>query len=256
MQAHACLTVAATLCGATRISRLRSDPPMVLRPIMAGGSEPGWNLPGAARVSLASSAAGPVGGDQLQLDIDVGSGAGLVLRTVAATLALPGPHGFGSHTRTRIRVHEGATLVWLPEPVIAARGCDHRATTHIELATDARLLAREELILGRHGEPSGTIHQRLRVTQGGHPLHDQDLCFGDPVPGWDSSAVTGGRKVLGSTLVVDPVQDISTEQQPSVDTDVGVLPLAGDATLVTALADDTVALRRRVDAHTTFHESE
>lgn len=252
MRAHARLGVAAETPAHTRVSRLRSDPPMLLRPAVATGSEPihGWDLSGAARVSLASSAAGPVGGDDLRLDIEVGADAVLVLRTVAATLALPGPHRRASQTSTHIRVAERGTLLWLPEPVIAARGCDHHVTTRIELAADTRLLAREELILGRDREASGAIHQRLRITQEGRPLHDQNLALGT-APGWDGPAVTGGRKTLGSMIIADPARTDSTDDQnpARVGTDVAVLGLSPSAAMITALADDTVTLRRRIAEH-------
>lgn len=253
MRAHARLGVTAETPPHTRIRRLRSDPPMLLRPAVATASDPchGWDLSNAARVSLASSAAGPVGGDDLRLDIDVGADAVLVLRTVAATLALPGPHRLPSYTHTHIRVAERGTLLWLPEPVIAAHGCDHHVTTRIELASDARLLAREEVILGRDREASGTIRQRLRITQDHTPLHDQNLALGTTTPGWDGPAVTGGRKSLGSMIIVDPgLGDCIDNRNPTqVGTDVAVLGLSPSAAMITALADETLTLRRRFADH-------
>lgn len=248
MRAHARLAVAADRDGRTRIDRLRSDPPMVLRPTLPVAREPmpGWDVHAAARVSLAASAAGPVGGDKLRIDVDVGPGAALVIRTVAAALALPGPHGRPSGTETTLRVADGATLLWLPEPLIAAEDCDHRAITRVELAPQARLLAREELILGRHGEAPGTTSRRVRVTRSGRPLYDQDTRVGPSIPGWHGPAVTGGRKTLGSALVVDPLREGESEAS-HVDGDTVVLPVAPSATLVSVLADDAVSLRSRLD---------
>ena len=258
---RACARLAVTgVAGAsgtarTRISRLRSDPPLVLRPTSPVGPEPlrRWDLrgPGTARVSLVAGAAGPVGGDQLRLDIDVHSGAALILRAVAATVVLPGPHGQPSHQEVAVRVTAGATLVWLPGPVIAAHGCDHRAVTHIHLEPGARLLVREELLLGRHGERPGSVHQRLRVRLGDRPLHDQGLRVGPEASGWDGPAVLGGRKAVGSLLVVDP--DWATEgalrlPAAAAGADTARLPLDGPAMLVTALAPDALALRHRLDA--------
>jgi urease accessory protein len=96
MRAHARLDVAlrAGPPGATHttITRLRSDPPLVLRPTRPAGPEPlprwGVDGPGTATVSLVAGAAGPVGGDQLRLDVEVGPGTALVLRSVAASLVL------------------------------------------------------------------------------------------------------------------------------------------------------------------------
>lgn len=260
--------------GAATVRRLRSDAPLVLRPTRVaptGGGEglPHWDLrgPDTARVSLASGAASPVGGDQLRLDVEVGEGATLVLRGVSATLALPGPHGQASHQEVTVRVAAGGTLVWLPGSLIAARGCQHHAVTRVVMQQGARLLAREELVLGRHGEEPGAVRQRLRVTLGDAPVHDQELTLGPPAPGWEGPAVTGGRGTLGSLLLIDP--EPGSAEQPGdatsleeragrfsavalgedLSVDAAVLPLGGSAALVTALAPDAVTLRRRLDAH-------
>jgi urease accessory protein len=207
--------------------------------------------PGTARVSLVAGAAGPVGGDQLRLDVEVGPGAVLVLRSVAASLVLPGPHGAPSCTDVTVRVGRNATLVWLPGAVIAADACHHDALTHIALEPGARLLTREELVLGRHGEPPGTIRQRLRVTLAGRPLHDQELSAGPGAPGWAGPAVLGGRRAVGTVLVVDPEWDSASDRHPppaTNATDAAVLPLGGPAVLLTALAYDALMLRRRLDS--------
>jgi urease accessory protein len=251
MRAHALLEAALVPeSGRTRLTRLRSEPPLVLRLVNPAGREPllRWNLGGrgAARVSLVAAAAGPIGGDRLRLDVVVGPGAVLVLRTVAASLVLPGPHGEPSSTGLGVHVAAGATLVWLPEPVIAAARCNHRSTTRISLERDARLLAREELILGRHGEAPGTISQRLRVMLDGRPLHDQELRIGPETGGWEGAAVTGGRRALGSLLVVDPALD-AADPAAVADADSALLPLRGAAVLLTALGSDSGAVRRRLD---------
>jgi urease accessory protein len=76
---HACaaLTAEADAGGRTRLTLLRSQAPLVLRPA-------------ADAVYLAAGAAGPLGGDELDLTVSVGPDACLTMRTVAATVALPG----------------------------------------------------------------------------------------------------------------------------------------------------------------------
>lgn len=248
MFAHAQLAVTAE-AGHTRIARLRSDPPLTLRPVLDTGQRvpQAWQAAGAASVSLAAAAAGPIGGDRLHLDVDVGAGATLVLRTVAATLLLPGPHGESSYVANTIHIGRDATLIWLPEPIIASRCCHHIGTTRIHLDPEARLISREELILGRHGEQPGRLRQRLRVTRGRTPLHDQELRIGTDVPGWQSPAVTGGRTALGNLLVVGAPQRAGASDR-DVNT-VATMSLATSATLVSALADDALNLRRTLDAH-------
>lgn len=255
MRASAHLTVAQATAGSatgTQITRLRSDPPLVLRPTNPGELAPlrRWNLQeiAPAWVSLVAGAAGPIGGDDLRLNIDVEQDAALVLRSVAATLVLPGPHAQPSRSEVTVRVAEQGTLVWLPGPVIAAQNCNHHAVTHVILEPGARLLVREEIVLGRHGEQPGRIRQRLRVCLGAHPLYDQEISVGPEAGGWDGPAVTGGRRALGSLLVVDP--DWGGERvhlPPLTVADTALLQLSGPAILVSALANDGLVLRQRLD---------
>jgi urease accessory protein len=255
MRASACLTVTrSSRDDRCRITRLRSDPPLVLRSTNPDGPEPprSWELPGRmpVRVALAAGAAGPVGGDDLRLAIDVEGGAALVLRSVAATLALPGPHGLPSRSEVVVWVAEDGILSWLPGPLIAARGCDHHESITVALDPGARFLLREELILGRHSENPGSIRRRLRVCLAGRPLLDQELAIGPGAPGWNGPAVTGGRKALGALLLIDPSCENESfkSRLPAPTGDTAVMPLQGPAVLVTALAIDSLALRRQLDA--------
>lgn len=228
----------------TRLAALRSEAPLKLRPTIASAPEP-WaaHADDFARVCLAAAAAGPVGGDRLHLDIQVAAGSSLVLTEASATLLLPGHDGAESVLEIHATVEEGGTLVWLPEPVIAARGSHHTTLVNVALAPDARLLLREELILGRKGEPSGHLRQRVRVRRDGRPLHAQDLTLGLD----HSPAVTGGHGAVGSLLVVDP--ELGRREVCLLSEDGVLLPLAGDgAVLVNALAADSGALRRQLDS--------
>jgi urease accessory protein len=249
MRASAALATALAAGGRTRIATLRSQAPLMLRPTHPKGREP-WTDgdPGSARVCLAAGAAGPIGGDRFSLTVDVFAGSTLVLREISASLLLPGPHGEQSALRTTVRVGAGATLVWLPEPLIAARGCHHRSDVQVELDTGARLVLREKLLLGRHGEQPGTVVQHLQVRLAGRPLLHQQLALGPGAVGWDSAAVTGGRRAVGSLVVVDPAwSDHPPGALPLGDT-AAVLPLPGPAVLLSALATDALELRRCLDA--------
>jgi urease accessory protein len=254
MRASAHLAVAQTADSRhSKITRLHSEPPLVFLPTKPFRQEPmqRWNCCGPARVhvSLVAGAAGPIGGDHLSMSIKVETGAALVLRNVAATLVLPGPHGQPSRTEISVRVAARGALVWLPGPVIAARNCRHVSITDVTLEPGARLFLREELLLGRHREQPGAIRQRLRVRLDDQPLLDQELAIGLDARGWDGPAVIGGRRALGSVLIVDPNWllspfDLAT---PSEDADTALMPLSGPAVLVTALARDGLALRSKLD---------
>lgn len=175
--------------GATRLTTLRSDPPLTLREA-------------AGAVYLAASAAGPVGGDEVELDVEVGPGAVLEVRTVAATLVLPGPAPAPSRSDCRVTVSDGAELRWRPEPVVAVRGCDHRTVARIDLAPTSGLVWREELVLGRHGEPGGSVLQRLEIDRGGVALIRTEHALGPRWPGSNGPAGAGGHRVVGTLVVV------------------------------------------------------
>ncbi|PFG41020.1 urease accessory protein [Georgenia soli] len=228
---------------------MRSEAPLVLRPTVLVRGEPAGDRPQAARVSVAAGAAGPVGGDELSLDVDVGAGSTLVLGEISARLLLPGPHGERSRSSSTARVGSGSTFVWLPQPMIAATGCRHLNEVIVSLADDARLLLREEILLGRHGEQPGTLAQHVRVQLAGRPLYDQRLDFGPDATGWDSPAVVGTDRALGSVLVVDPAwaSDGPPPARP-LGEDAAVLPLAGPAVLICAVSPDSLALRNALTA--------
>lgn len=255
MQSRARLAVVADRApGTTRLSELRSDPPFVLRPTRAGwvaGLPDAWAGAGAGRaavVALATAAAGPLGGDRLALDVDVGPGATLVLRGVSASVALPGPGRERSCTSVHIRVAAGATVAWLPGTLIATQRCHHEAVTSIELDEGARLFTREETVLGRHDETAGSLRQSLRVTVAGRPLLHQDLHVGADVAGWDGPAVTGGRKAVGSVLLVDPVRlPTAIGGVGGLPDDTAVFALDGPGVLVGSAAGEAHVLRQRLD---------
>jgi urease accessory protein len=227
-----------------RFPVLRSAPPLSLRPT-------------AEAVYLVGSAAGPLGGDDLGLRVEVGPGVTLTLRTVAASVVLPGRsagRSAGSRFRVDARVAAGAVLRWLPEPLVAARDCDHQAIAHIRLEPGARLWWREEVVLGRHGERPGACRCLLRVDLDGRPLLRHELRVG--APGWDGPAVTAGARAVGQVLLVGPGPRPGSpggpaELEPGAGAATAVrLPLDGPGTLVTAVGADAPALRAALDAAT------
>ncbi|CAJ60098.1 Putative urease accessory protein UreD [Frankia alni ACN14a] len=259
--------------GAPRLAELRSDVPIVLRmtgvsPVRTGAragagarADPG-PLP-TMTVHLVNGAAGPLAGDDLRLDISVGGGVRLVLRSVAATVALPGRGPGPSRLTVTAEVADGGELDLGPEPTVVADGADHQISTDVRLAATARLRLREEILLGRFGEPGGSILSTLRVDVAGGaegpgadlaggpfgwvPLLRQELLLGPQVPGLRGPAQLGGARAVGSLLVVAPAW-AGAGPDAAVAEGVARLPLTGPGYLVSALADDAVTLRRRLTA--------
>jgi urease accessory protein len=173
--------------------RLRSEAPLMLRP-----------APGPV-VHLVGGAAGPLGGDTLALDVVVGAGAHLVVRGVAATLALPGADGEPARLKVRATLGPGACLDWAPEPTIVAHRAHLELDTEIEVETPSAgtlLRWREELVLGRAGEPPGQVTARTRVVVGGRPVLDHATTAGGPPGPWDGPGGLAGHRWLGTALHV------------------------------------------------------
>ncbi|MGW7052451.1 urease accessory protein UreD [Streptomyces sp. NPDC054887] len=226
--------------GGTRLPVLESDGPLALRRTRGAA--------GGARVTVVGAMSAPLGGDRLAVEAVVGDGAELTVDAAAATVALPGRGGGHARYDVRLTAGAGACLRWLPEPLVSARGSDLRVTTRVRLAASARLVLREEQILGRYGEEPGTLTTRLTVHRAGRPLLDQELAYGRGAPGgWDGGAVLGGFRAVGQLLVVDPDFEHHPRETALLGDNAVLTPLAGPAVLVTAVADDGLRLRRVLD---------
>lgn len=206
------------------MTTLRSHVPMVLRSTPDG-------------VYIVGGAAGPLGGDDIRLDITVGDGAVLDIHTAAATLLLPNPHGDVSRLEIRAEVGADAVLRWLPEPVIAADGCDHIANIQLSLHPTATVEWRDEVVLGRANESGGRYRSRLVVDTDEAPLLRHGIDTG--APGFAGPAVAGDARAVGTRLLVgNDVPDASIVRGTCV-----VMPLGPRAALITAVAPNTLHLR-------------
>jgi urease accessory protein len=219
---------------------LEGEGPLALRRTRPSGDE--------ARVMLVGAMSGPLGGDRFAVEAEVGEGARLHVGSAAATIALPGQAKGDARYDVRLDVCAGGELRWLPEQLISAQGSDLYVSSRVELRSGARLVFREEQVLGRVGEQPGRLTSRLTVRLDGRPLLDQELSCGPGAPGgWDGPAILGGHRALGQLVVVRP----EFEQEPPVARLLGeyaaLMPLAGPAALVSALAPDALLLRRVLD---------
>ncbi|MFC7868107.1 urease accessory protein UreD [Streptomyces murinus] len=226
--------------GGTALPVLDGSGPLAVRRVRGSGAE--------ARVMVVGAMSGPLGGDRFTLDAQVEEGARLWLGSAAATLALPGQAPGEARYDVRLAVADGAELHWLPEQLISAAGSDLRVTTLAELAAGARLVLREEQVLGRAGELPGLLTTRLTLRVAGRTVLDQQLSCGPGAPGgWDGPAALAGHRAVGQLLVVRPE---FAEQPPAprmLGDHAALMPLPGPAVLLTALAPDALRLRRVLD---------
>jgi urease accessory protein len=195
MRACARIVAEADGDGRTRASVLRSESPLLLR-------RTGPRTDARLTVHLVGGAAGPLRGDDLRLDIEVGPGARLDVRSVAASLALPGPPGRPpSRTTVCASVAEGATLRWMPEPLIAGDGCHHMTCTDVWGEPAERSSG------GTSWSAVGTAKTRRRVHRhhvrhAGATVYRHELAIGPAAPGWCGPAVLGRGRAVGSAIVV------------------------------------------------------
>ncbi|MFH8517037.1 urease accessory protein UreD [Streptomyces gelaticus] len=229
---------------ATTLPQLRSDGPFHLRRMRTDGN--------SAKVGIIGAMSAPLGGDRLTIDVTVEDRALLEVTTASATLALRGPTAAPATYDVRLTAGEHAGLRWLPRPLISAAGSNLRQTCHVELAPTARLLLREEQLLGRANEDPGHLVSRLLVHRAGRPLLDQQTAYGNPEPGWDGPARLHGHRAVGQLLLVDP--KMGTRHDPvllrtgSRDGCAVLTPLAdGRALLATAVAPTSSVLRELLD---------
>nr|WP_298413096.1 urease accessory protein UreD [uncultured Halomonas sp.] len=235
--------------SSSRISVLRSHGALVLRPANPKEPEPlTHRRREVARVMLAAGAAGPIGGDSYALDVRVGAGSTLVLTEASAMLVLPGPRGGRSRMHINVVVGEDATFVWLPEPIIAAQGCDHEHDVRVQLEPGARLAMREETLLGRYRELPGNFRTTLRVTYAGAPIYHQQLRFGPNADGWRGAAVAGENDAVGSIIAVDPAWMDEPPTTSAFHPSAVLAPLPGPGMAVSAVAPDSLQLRRLLNA--------
>ncbi|MEV6960638.1 urease accessory protein UreD [Streptomyces sp. NPDC051207] len=226
--------------GGTCLPVLESDGPLALRRTRGDAAE--------ARVVLVGAMSGPLGGDRFAVRAEVGEGARLRVGSAAATIALPGQAKGEARYDVRATVGDRGELHWLPEQLISARGSELAVTTRVDLAATARLVLREEQVLGRAREEPGRLGSRLVVRVAGTCLLDQELVCGPGAPGgWDGPAVLGGHRAVGQLVVVRPEFAQRPVTARVLAEGAAVVPLAGPAALVTAAAPDALRLRRLLD---------
>ncbi|MGE0307487.1 MAG: urease accessory protein UreD [Acidimicrobiia bacterium] len=206
---------------------------------------------------MIGTAAGPVGGDHLTLDVQVRAQSQLTVRSVAASMVFPGPSKLPSRTEVNIDVGPGATLTWQPEATVLVRGCDHIADTTITLASTASLVWREELILGRWGETSGSVQQKLRVTRGGQVLIHLGMRLG---PRWPESfgpagvadALVVASMVIAGPSALDALAAAHRDDDSMHHDDVAwhSFPVADDAVVMQVLGPSLERVRRALDGVT------
>lgn len=156
-----------------------------------------------------NTAGGITGGDHLQFHAGAREGAHLCLTTQAAERIYRAQPGQIGRVENRLTIDSGARLDWLPQETILF---DHGAldrSLHVDMATDARLLAVESLVLGRSamGESLTTTHlaDRIRIRRGGDLVFADTLRLTtDTLPRLTAPAMLGDNRALASVIFAAP----------------------------------------------------
>jgi len=151
--------------GAMALAHLwQSDPCRVLFPLAEADEPP--------QAVIVTTSGGLTDGDRVRLGVEVEGGIATATTQAAekiyrAARAAEQPARIDSV----LRVGVGATLEWLPQETIVFDGARLRRRVEAELASDARLLACEMVVLGRgaSGErfTRGAVYDRWRLRRGG-----------------------------------------------------------------------------------------
>ncbi len=144
-------------------------------------------------------------------------------------MALPGARDCPSRFQVRARLGARSRLVWEPEPTVVTERAAHVVDVGIDLARDAALCWRDEVVLGREAERSGRAHLRLHADRDGMPLLRHELDLGVT---HDAFPVLGAARACGTALLV---AHPFCAPPPVTDVEHGVFAVGTDAALVVAL---------------------
>ena len=200
----------------------------------------------ALTIHLVGGAAGPLGGDCIQLELDVAADATLIVRSVAASMAQPGPgaQSSGSTATISTTLSAGAALDWWPEPLVSVASSRHTMHTDLAVAGGAHARWVDEVVLGRHGEPSGALVMNQRVTVDGHPVLSHQVAFGP-------SLRSAGRHGNGSVAITGIEVGVPAYKPMSMvegSLRVARFPLSLTATAWIGLGDDLDVVRSALSA--------
>ncbi|MCR8550344.1 urease accessory protein UreD [Salipiger sp. P9] len=194
---------------------------------------------GALQAVYLNSSGGITGGDAFEVAAHVEPGAHLAMTTQAAERiyrALPGETG---RVETRLALDAGARLDWLPQETIFFEGAALDRRLSIEMAPDARLLACEALIFGRHamGEVLHNLRLRDRIdlrVDGKLVFADRLRLTGDAHETLAHPAVAAGAGAMATVIHAAPG---AASQRDSLR---AMLP---ESAGVSAISDDLLLLR-------------
>lgn len=188
---------------------------------------------------LLNTSGGVTGGDTFAYEAEAGAGTHLTLTTQACERAYRAQPGEVGQVRTTLRVHDGATLWWLPQETLIFDGCALERRLSCAITGTGRALIVEPICVGRlamgEAQVSGLMADRIDITRNGAPLvRDGWRLSGDITAQMRSPACADGAAALVSLTYVGA--DAAAHLAPIR----ALLPASGGASL---LAQDVLVMR-------------
>jgi urease accessory protein len=169
--------------------------------------------------ALVNVAGGLAGGDRLEVALRLDPASTFTATTPAAEKIY---RSLGAETEIActLDVMEDAYCEWLPQETIVFDGGRLSRRFDIALASGARLLAAEMLVLGRAARGERLVHGRVfdrwRIRRDGRLLWADALRLHDPVGDAASRFTLGGAGAVATLLIASPdaaaLRDIARDQ--------------------------------------------
>ncbi|PZQ63980.1 MAG: urease accessory protein [Phenylobacterium zucineum] len=155
---------------------------------------------------LINSSGGLTGGDRIDWTAEAGARSDLTLTTQACEKVYRARDG-EAHAAATLTAGAGARIDWLPQETILFDGGALARRLDVELASGARLLAAEAVVLGRTAMNetvrSGSIRDRWRVRREGRLVFADDIRLAGPIADLAGrGAILAGARAFASLLLV------------------------------------------------------
>lgn len=169
---------------------------------------------------LLNLAGGLTGGDRLDIAVRLHERASAVVTTQSCERIYRST-GSDAVVAGSIRLTQGSRLEWLPQPVILFDGARLKRETHVELASDAHLLALESVIFGRtaSGESlrSGALLDGWFVHRAGELIQAECLDLSGEIGATIAKeAVLNGNRAMATLRYVAPDAEERLDHMRSV----------------------------------------
>ncbi|MCB9942495.1 MAG: urease accessory protein UreD [Geminicoccaceae bacterium] len=236
--------------GRAELAFKRRGPATVLDRLQQQGCArirlPDVHNPGCPEAVLLNTAGGLTGGDRFEFSCHWGEGTAATVATQAAERIYRSSGGT-AHVANRLTIAEAASAHWLPQETILFDGGAIERQFEADLAADARLVAVESWMIGRHamGETvrSARIREHWRIRREGKLVFaDTFRLDGNLQALLERPAVAQGRTCFATVLVAcRGAAKLSDVVRPHASCSV-----LGDMLVGRLLAMDIADLRRRL----------